>query len=84
MPAPDAKSLDHPEEARFFLHHGSVAIATLDSGTVGCVTCEPGWRWSTDVGALSGASLCRVNHLGYDLHNLRRIDQIVVSRPTRR
>lgn len=65
MAEPEAKSLDHPEETRPFLQNGSVAISTLGSGTVGRVTCKPGWRWSTDVGSLSGVSVCRVNHLGY-------------------
>ncbi len=65
MSEPEAKSLDHPEETRPFLQNGSVAISTLGSGTVGRVTCQPGWRWSTDVGVLSGVGICRMNHLGY-------------------
>jgi uncharacterized cupin superfamily protein len=65
MSEPEVKSLETPEETRPFLQKGSVAISTLGTGTVGRATCEPGWRWSTDVGALSGTTICRVNHLGY-------------------
>ena len=65
MIEPEVKSLDTPGETRLFLQNGSVGISTLGSGTVGRVTCEPGWRWSADVGPLSGGSVCRVNRLGY-------------------
>lgn len=73
MTEPEVKSLETPEETRPFLRNGAVGISTLGSGTVGRVTCEPGWRWSTDVGALSGNSVCRVNHLGYVIAGRIRI-----------
>jgi quercetin dioxygenase-like cupin family protein len=32
--------------------------------TLGRATYEPGWRWSTHVGAKTGEALCQVEHVG--------------------
>jgi hypothetical protein len=33
--------------------------------TIGRASYEPGWRWSTDVGAGLGKALCDVAHVGF-------------------
>jgi hypothetical protein len=32
--------------------------------TLGRATYEPGWKWSTDIGAEMGEDLCQVEHVG--------------------
>lgn len=32
--------------------------------TIGRATCEPGWKWSVDVGAGLGKQSCDVEHVG--------------------
>jgi uncharacterized cupin superfamily protein len=32
--------------------------------TIGRATYQPGWRWSVDVGAEIGETLCQVEHVG--------------------
>lgn len=32
--------------------------------TIGRATCQPGWKWSEDVGPELGESFCMVEHVG--------------------
>ncbi|MBU6298366.1 MAG: cupin domain-containing protein [Alphaproteobacteria bacterium] len=69
MTQPDPALLRHfeqPDETRVF-DKGRFEIVHLGSMTVGRATYEPGWRWSTHVGAKAGHSHCTVEHLGYVL-----------------
>ena len=57
------KRFDDPDERRAF-PFGSFELVELGGMTVGRASYEPGWVWSTHVGAATGASLCHVEHVG--------------------
>jgi quercetin dioxygenase-like cupin family protein len=44
---------------------GELATVSVGGATVARAVFEPGWRWSTHVGAGMGQTLCQVPHLGY-------------------
>ena len=46
---------------------GQFDLITLCETTIGHARYEPGWRWSTHVGPISGTPLCTVEHLGFVL-----------------
>ena len=56
-------NLDSPEEVRSF-PRGRFELYKVGPMTLGRATYEPGWKWSTDVGAESGESSCQVEHVG--------------------
>lgn len=57
------KRFETPDEVRIFTR-GRFELVTIGGMTIGRATYEPGWRWSTDVGAAQGVSRCSVEHLG--------------------
>ena len=57
------KRFDYPDEVRTF-EKGKFEIVRLGGMTIGRASYEPGWKWSTDVGALSGQKSCQVEHVG--------------------
>jgi hypothetical protein len=57
------KRFETPDEVRIFTR-GRFELVTIGGMTIGRATYEPGWRWSTDVGAALGADRCSVEHLG--------------------
>ena len=57
------KRFETPDEVRTFTR-GRFELVTIGGMTIGRATYEPGWRWSTDVGAALGADRCSVEHLG--------------------
>jgi hypothetical protein len=56
-------SLDAPTEVRTF-EKGKFELYRVGPMTLGRATYEPGWRWSTHVGANTGESSCQVEHVG--------------------
>jgi hypothetical protein len=52
-----------PSHSRAF-PFGRFDLFDLGDSQVGVATYEPGWRWSTHVGAAMGAALCDVAHVG--------------------
>jgi quercetin dioxygenase-like cupin family protein len=52
-----------PTEVRTF-EKGRFELYVVGGMTIGRATYEPGWRWSAHVGAASGETLCRVEHVG--------------------
>lgn len=58
------RRFEQPDERRVF-ELGKFEIVRLGGITIGRATYEPGWRWSTHVGAKSGQSHCTIEHLGY-------------------
>jgi hypothetical protein len=58
------KRFDKPDEIRHF-DKGRFEIVNIGGTAIGRATYEPGWRWSTHVGAKSGQRYCTVEHLGY-------------------
>ena len=57
------KRFDAPDEVREF-EKGRFELVRLGGMTVGRATYQPGWRWSTHVGAGIGKSSCDVEHVG--------------------
>ena len=57
------KRFDDPDERRAF-PFGSFELVELGGMTVGRASYEPGWVWSTHVGAATAATLCDVEHVG--------------------
>lgn len=57
------KRFDHPDEVRTF-EKGKFELVHLGGITVGRASYEPGWKWSTHVGAASGQKSCQVEHVG--------------------
>lgn len=57
------KRFDTPDEIRTF-ELGRFELVTLGGMTIGRATYQPGWRWSTHVGATIGATHCHVEHVG--------------------
>ncbi len=43
---------------------GRFDVLELHGVSVGRASYEPGWKWSTHVGAASGEALCQVEHVG--------------------
>lgn len=62
MGAIEKKNLDDPDEKRP-VGPGSASIVRVGQLTIGRGTLEPGWRWSTHLGAHVGTPSCRVHHL---------------------
>jgi hypothetical protein len=57
------KRFEQPDETRVF-ELGRFELVTLGGMTIGRATYQPGWRWSTHVGAQTGATHCTVEHVG--------------------
>jgi hypothetical protein len=57
------KHFDCPDETRIF-ELGRFELVTLGGMTIGRAVYQPGWRWSTHVGAPLGTQHCNVEHLG--------------------
>ena len=57
------KNFDSPDEV---IDVPGVHVQVVDLGdlTVGRMVNEPGWRWSTHVGAKTGEASCQVEHVG--------------------
>jgi quercetin dioxygenase-like cupin family protein len=53
----------NPTEVRTF-DKGRFELYRVGPMTVGRATYEPGWKWSTHVGANTGATSCQVEHVG--------------------
>jgi mannose-6-phosphate isomerase-like protein (cupin superfamily) len=57
------RRFDRPDEVREF-SKGRFELVRLGGMTIGRATYQPGWRWSVDVGAATGETLCQVEHVG--------------------
>jgi quercetin dioxygenase-like cupin family protein len=57
------KRFEQPDEVRTF-EKGKFEIVRLGGMTIGRATYEPGWKWSAHVGGATGATSCRVEHVG--------------------
>lgn len=57
------KRFEHPDEIRTF-ELGHFELVNLGEMIIGRATYQPGWRWSTHVGASTGATHCTVEHVG--------------------
>lgn len=59
----EIRRFDSDADVRDF-EKGRFEILRIGDRTLGRASYEPGWRWSTHVGASSGADFCDVEHVG--------------------
>jgi hypothetical protein len=57
------KRFEQPDEIRTF-PKGKFDLIQIGGMTIGRATYQPGWKWSVDVGAAAGATMCQVEHIG--------------------
>jgi hypothetical protein len=57
------KRFEQPDEVRTF-EKGKFEVVKVGSMTIGRASYQPGWKWSAQVGAATGATLCEVEHVG--------------------
>ena len=57
------KRFGQPDEVRTF-EKGKFETVKIGAMTIGRASYEPGWKWSTHVGAVTGAMFCEVEHIG--------------------
>ena len=55
-----------PDEVRSF-PKGRLELLNVNGGTVGRLTLEPGWRWSTSVKPIAKTKSCEAPHFQYHL-----------------
>ncbi len=72
MPRLQARSFTTPDDVRTAPRVKFETVG-LDDATVGYCTFEPGWRFSTDIGPLMGATSCPIRHLGYSISGASRV-----------
>jgi len=64
MAKAEHKHFSSPDETRSF-PNGKAEIMNVNSGTVGRLSFEPGWRWSKDMKAAAGTKSCEAPHFQY-------------------
>jgi mannose-6-phosphate isomerase-like protein (cupin superfamily) len=57
------KRFERPDEVRTF-SKGKFELIQIGGMTIGRATYDPGWKWSVDVGAATGSTMCFVEHVG--------------------
>ena len=60
----ERKNLKSPDETRTF-EKGTVDLVNIGGGTVGRLTLQPGWKWSTHVKPTAGTEWCEAPHFQY-------------------
>jgi len=64
MPRIKTANLDEPEVVRDFPQE-LMQMVHVGAQTIGRGVLQPGWRWSTHIGAKSGGRWCSVHHFNY-------------------
>lgn len=57
------KRFEMPDEVRTF-PKGKFELVRVGGMSIGRASYAPGWKWSVDVGAATGAKMCEVEHVG--------------------
>lgn len=70
--AAERKDLNTPDETRRFTL-GRVDLIDIGGGSVGKLTLEPGWRWSTHLKAVAGTELCEAPHFQYHVSGVLHV-----------
>lgn len=66
MAKAERKQFESPDEVRKF-EKGRVELVKMGGGTVGKLTLEPGWRWSTHVKPIAKTEWCEAPHFQYTI-----------------
>jgi hypothetical protein len=72
MAIPELKKFTTPDEIRDF-PRGQAQLLNIGGGTVGKLSFQPGWRWSTDVKPIAGTELCEAPHFQYHLSGVLHV-----------
>jgi hypothetical protein len=60
----ECKYFGKADEVRKF-DHGKIELVTMERGTIGRLTLQPGWRWSTHVKPIVKTEWCEAPHFQY-------------------
>src|SRR6266850_1212215 len=66
MAKAEHKKTSSPDEKRKF-ERGNMNVVKIGGGSVGLLTFEPGWRWSTHMKAGAGTKSCEAPHFQYHI-----------------
>jgi hypothetical protein len=72
MAKTEHRDFAEPDEVRAF-DKGRAEILNTDSGVIGRLVFQPGFRWSKDVKPIAGTDLCEAPHFQYHLSGTLRI-----------
>lgn len=72
MPTIQKKSLGSPDETMKF-EKGKAEMVKLGGATVGRLTFEPGWKWSTCVKPIAKTQSCQVHHFVYQVSGRMKV-----------
>ncbi len=64
MASAERGNLNKADETRTF-ERGKLDLVNMGGGTVGRLTLEPGWKWSTHVKPIAGTEWCEAPHFQY-------------------
>jgi hypothetical protein len=64
MGGAEKKGFGAPDESQKF-EKGKVELLKIGEGTIGRLTLEPGWRWSTHVKPIAKTEWCEAPHFQY-------------------
>ena len=66
MAKAEHKNIATPDETRTF-EHGKLELIKIGGGTIGRLTLEPGWKWSTHVKPIAKTAWCEAPHFQYQV-----------------
>ncbi len=72
MTRTEHKHLNTPDETRTF-EKGKVDLVTMENGTIGRLTLQPGWKWSEHVKPIAKTKSCEAPHFQYHVSGRIRI-----------
>lgn len=72
MAKAECKDFKSPDEVRTF-EKGKLELVNMGGGSIGCLTLEPGWRWSSHVKPIAKTELCEAPHFQYQLSGRLRV-----------
>jgi hypothetical protein len=72
MSAVEHLDFSSPNEVREF-PHGHAELLNSESGVVGRLVLEPGWKWSNDVKPIAGTEWCEAPHFQYHVAGRLRV-----------
>ena len=72
MAKAELKNFASPDKTRTF-ENGRVDLLSIGGSEIGCLTLQPGWRWSEHVKPIAGTELCEAPHFQYQVSGVLHI-----------